>query len=103
MALASPSRNYGADVKRLVLLGLLLGVVNGAAAVAALYGLYVFTPEVETIGYFSRAPFGDAPYESSLDIYYDGFPWEYAAVPGVLVLLNLLLLPLAARRGWLRP
>lgn len=86
-----------------MLLGLLLGVVNGVAAAATFYGLYGFTPEVETIGYFGRAPFGDEAYESSLDIYYDGFPRVYVAVPGVLVLLNLILLPLAVRRGWLRP
>ena len=92
---------YGADVKRLVLLGLMLGVVNGAAAALTLYGLHVFTPEVETFSYFGRAPFGDVAYESTLDIYYDGFPWEYVALPGVLVLLNLLLLPLAVRRGLL--
>ncbi len=90
-------------VKRLVVLGLLFGVSNGVAAAATLYGLYVLTPEVETFGYFGSAPFGDVAYESSLDIYYDGIPWEYAAVPGVLILLNLILLPLAVRRGWLRP
>lgn len=76
--------------------------MNGVSAAATLYGLYVFTPEVETLGYFGRAPFGDEAYESSLDIYYDGFPWGYATVPGVLILLNVILLPLAVRRRWLR-
>lgn len=90
-------------VKRLLLLGVLLGAANALAAVATLYGLYDFTPDVEGIRYFGSAPSGTAggAYGSTLDIYYDGFPWEYVAVPAVLIVLNALLLPLAVWRGWL--
>ncbi len=86
-----------------MLLGLLLGVANALAATATLYGLYKFAPEVATFGYFGSAPFGaDVAYDSSFEIAYDRFPWEYVAVPAVLVALNMGFLPLAFRRGWLR-
>lgn len=54
---------------------------------------------METFGYFDQAPFGSA-YESKLDIYYDGFPWEFVVVPAVLIVLNMVLLPLAVRSRW---
>ena len=77
-----------------MLLGLLLGVVNALAAVAALCAVSRAAAD-EAVGWFAYAPLQE-------DVYDVGFPWEYLAVPAVLVVLNALLLPLAVRRGWLR-
>ena len=79
-------------MKRLVLLGLLFGLVNALAAAAALYA--VGSPVDGA--WFAYAPLNE---DGAYDYYY--FPWEYVVVPAVLVALNALLLPLAARRGWL--
>jgi hypothetical protein len=84
-------------VKRLVVVGLLLGLLNGATAAATLYTVYK-TATPQDFGWFAYAPLNEnAQYD-----YYYGFPWEYVLVPAVLVALNTLLLPLAVRRGWLR-
>lgn len=82
-------------MKRLVVVGLLLGLVNGMAAAAALYTIYKSAPK--DFGWFAYAPLNEnAEYD------YSGFPWEYVVVPAVLLVLNALLLPLVVRRGWLR-
>lgn len=83
-------------MKRLLLAGLLLGAVNGVAAALSLYLVYRTAPDA-AVGWFAYAPLN----ENVVFDYY-GFPWQYVAVPAVLVVLNLLLLPLAVRRGWLR-
>ncbi|MDQ3422671.1 MAG: hypothetical protein M3510_04635 [Actinomycetota bacterium] len=83
-------------MKRLVLLGLLLGLGNGLAAAATLYVTYRAAPDA-AFGWFAYAPLNE-------NVVYDyyGFPWQYVIVPTVLVVLNALLLPLAVRRGLLR-
>lgn len=83
------------------MLGVLIGLANAVAAVATLAVVYALAPEVVTFGYFGRAPFGtDAVYESDAEFIFDsyGFPWEYVAVPAVLIVLNAVLLPLALWR-----
>lgn len=74
--------------------GLLLGLVNGLAAVAALYVVFETAPK--SFGWFAYAPVGEA-------VEYDwyGFPWEFVVVPTVLLVLNALLVPLAVTRGWI--
>jgi hypothetical protein len=81
-------------MRRLVLVGLLFGLLNGAAAAAALYGVHTAMPN--EFGFFAYAPLNES-------VVYDsyGFPWKYVAIPAVLLALNALLLPLAVRRGWL--
>ena len=83
-------------MKRLVLFGLLFGLLNGVAAAAALYAVHGAAPD--EFGWFAYAPLN----ENAVYDHY-GFPWEYVVVPAVLLALNALLLPLAVRRGWLRP
>jgi 4-amino-4-deoxy-L-arabinose transferase-like glycosyltransferase len=89
-------------VKRpLLLLGLVVGVANAVAAAATLALIHALAPEVETFGYFGRAPFStDGAYQSDVQFAFDsyGFPWEYVAVPAVLIVLNVVVLPLALRR-----
>ena len=82
-------------MKRLVLVGVLFGVLNGLAAAVSLHVVYRTAPD--QFGWFAYAPLQE-------NVVYDsyGFPWEYVVVPAVLVALNALLLPLAARRGWLQ-
>ena len=92
-----PTRPPGTTVrrvKRLVLVGVLFGLLNAAAAVAALYGVGGAVPS--EFGWFAYAPLNET-------VVYDsyGFPWKYVVVPAVLLTLNALLLPLAVRRGWL--
>lgn len=82
-------------MKRLVLAGLLLGVINGLAAALSLYFVYRAAPDA-AFGWFAYAPLNE---NVVLDYY--GFPWQYVVVPAVLVVLNGLLLPLAVRRAWL--
>ena len=92
-----PTRPPGTTVrrvKRLVLVGVLFGLLNAAAAVAALYGVGGAVPS--EFGWFAYAPLN----ETVVYVSY-GFPWEYVVVPAVLLILNALLLPLAVRRGWL--
>lgn len=81
-------------MKRFALVGLLFGVLNGAAAAAALYGVRRVVPG--EFGWFAYAPANES-------VLYDsyGFPWEYVVILVVLLTLNALLLPLALRRGWL--
>jgi heme/copper-type cytochrome/quinol oxidase subunit 1 len=83
-------------MKRLVLVGLLLGMVNGLVAALALYLVHRASPDA-AYGWFAYAPLNE-------NVVYDyyGFPWQYVVVPAVLVVLNALLLPLAVRRAWLR-
>ena len=81
-------------VRRLVFVGLLFGLLNAAAAVAARYGVGGAVPH--EFGWFAYATLNETV---AYDSY--GFPWEYVVVPGVLLILNALLLPLAVRRGWL--
>jgi hypothetical protein len=83
-------------VKRLVAVGLLLGLVNGAAAALALLVVSRTAPG-PAHGWFAYAPLTE-----NVVYDHDGFPWEYVVVPAVLVVLDALLLPLAVRRGWLR-
>jgi hypothetical protein len=80
-------------VKRPLLLGLLLGLANGLVAMATLYAIYRLSEPV-VFGYF-----GSVPEAAVYDSY---FPWEYVALPAVLVVLNMILLALTFRRGWLR-
>lgn len=84
---------FGA-MRRLVFVGLLFGLVNGAAAAAALYAVNSAAPS--EFGWFAYAPLTE-------NVVYDhyGFPWEYVVVPAVLLALNALLLPLFVQRGWL--
>jgi heme/copper-type cytochrome/quinol oxidase subunit 1 len=79
-------------MQRLVVAGLLLGLVNGVAAAGALYALYMSAPK--DFGWFAYAPLNE-----HVEYDYYGFPWEYVVVPGALVALNALLLPLVVRRG----
>lgn len=78
-------------MRRLLLLGLLLGALNGLVAIAALYLTHRAAPPA-AYGWFSYAPLD----ENVVRDYY-GFPWEYVAVPAVLVVLNAICLPLAVR------
>jgi heme/copper-type cytochrome/quinol oxidase subunit 1 len=82
-------------VKRLAVLGLLLGALNAVAAVAVLYAVELAAPD--EFGWFAYSPLNE-------NVVYDsyGFAWEYLALPAVLVALNAVLLPLAVRLGWLR-
>lgn len=82
------------SVRRLVIVGLLLGLANGVAAAGALYAVHKSAPK--DFGWFAYAPLNE-----NVEYDYYGFPWEYVVVPTVLVLLNALLLPLLVRRGWL--
>ena len=81
-------------MKRLAFVGLLFGLLNGAAAAAALFLVRRAVPD--EFGWFAYAPLNES-------VVYDayGFPWEYVVIPGVLLAVNALLLPLADRRGWL--
>lgn len=81
-------------MRRLVFVGLLFGLLNGAAAAAALYGVDSAAPA--GFGWFAYAPLNET-------VVYDayGFPWAYVVIPTVLLALNALLLPLAVRHGWL--
>lgn len=83
-------------MKRLVTVGVLLGLLNGMAAAAALYAVYKAGPK--DFGWFAYAPVGE---NVAYDYY--GFPWEYVVLPVVLVVLNAVLLPIASSRGWLTP
>jgi heme/copper-type cytochrome/quinol oxidase subunit 1 len=82
-------------VKRFAVLGLLLGALNAVAAVAVLYAVELARPD--EFGWFAYSPLND-------NVVYDsyGVPWEYLAVPAVLVTLSAVLLPLAVRLGCLR-
>ena len=81
-------------MKRLAVVGLLFGLLNGAAAAAALFVVSRTAPD--QFGWFAYAPLDESVVDDSY-----GFPWEYVVIPVVLVLLNALLVPLAVRRGWL--
>lgn len=83
-------------MKRLVFVGLLLGMVNGLAAALSLYLVSRTAPDA-AYGWFAYAPLNE-------NVVYDyyGFRWQYVVVPAVLIVLNALLLPLAVRRAWLR-
>lgn len=83
-------------MKRLVFVGLLFGLLNGLIAAAALYAVSSAAPT--PFGWFAYAPLNEN--ENVVYDYY-GFPWEYVVLPAVLLALNVLLLPLAVRRGWL--
>lgn len=74
---------------------MLFGLVNGLAAVGTFFAIYRSAPR--DFGWFAYAPLDE---EVAYDYYYD-FPWEYVVVPCVLLVLNVLLLPLVVRRGWL--
>lgn len=80
-------------MKRLLLLGLLLGCANALAAFAVMFAVYRASPPDEVFGFFGSPPAGFV-----YDDYYE-FPWEYLAVPLVLVVLNVALLPLLVRRA----
>ena len=82
-------------MKRVVFVGVLLGLVNGLAAAGALYAVYSSAPD--EFGWFAYAPLNE-------NVVFDryGFPWEYVVPPAVLVVLDALLLPLVVRRGWLQ-
>lgn len=84
-------------MKRLVIVGLLLGLLNGVTAAAALYAVWR-SAGPQDFGWFAYAPLNEG---ATIDYYY-GFPWEYVVVPAVLVALNAVLLPVAVRRDWLR-
>ena len=81
-------------MRRLIFVGSLFGLLNGAAAALALRAVRGAAPS--EYGWFAYAPLTE-------NVVYDsyGFPWEYVVVPTVLVVLNAVLLPLGARRGWL--
>jgi hypothetical protein len=81
-------------MKRLLVLGLALGLANATAASALLFILYRVSGPDEVFGYFGSAPDGVA-----YDYYYYEFPWEYGAVPLALIVLNTALLPLVVRRA----
>lgn len=83
-------------MKRLVLFGVLFGLVNGLAAAAALCAVDAAVPD--ELSWFAYAPVNENVVQ---DRY--GFPWEYVVVPAVLLALNALLLPPAIRRAWRRP
>lgn len=80
-------------MKRLLTVGVLLGLLNGMTAAVALYAVYKTAPK--DFGWFAYAPVGE---NVAYDYY--GFPWEYVVVPAVLVVLNAVLVPLAARKRW---
>lgn len=82
-------------MKRVAVLGLLLGLANGLAATAVVFVVSTSVPK--NVGWFAYAPLNETV---AYDAY--GFPWEYVVLPVVLVALNALLLPLAVRRGWLQ-
>ena len=77
-------------------LSTLLGVLNGLAAAAALCTVYRAAPT--ELGWFAYAPLSDN--ENVVYDYY-GSPWEYVVLPAVLLAVNVMLLPLVVRRGWL--
>lgn len=72
------------------MVGLLFGLVDGAAAAAALYAVRGAAPN--EFGWFAYAPLKE-------NVVYDyyGFSWEYVVVPAVLLAVNALLLPLVER------
>jgi hypothetical protein len=80
-------------VSRLLLLGSVVGLLNGSVAAATLFA--VDRAEAEDLTWFAYAP-------ASSNVVYDtyGFPWAYVALPAVLLVLNALLVPLAVRRSW---
>ena len=84
-------------MRRLVLVGLGLGAVNALAAALTLLAVFVYGPEV-TFTYFGYGPPDDLPF--TVDRY--GFPTEQLFVPGALLVLNAVLVPLAVRLGLLR-
>jgi hypothetical protein len=79
-------------MKRLLVLGLLLGCANAIAAFAVMFAVYRVSPPDEVFGFFGAVPPGVV-----YDDYYSDFPREYLGVPLVLVVLNMALLPLLVR------
>lgn len=79
----------------MVIVGLLLGLSNGAAAAGTRYAVCTSAPK--DLGWFAYAPLNE-----NVEYDYYGFPWEYVVVPAARVALNALLLPVVVRRGWLR-
>ena len=72
-------------MKRAAAVALILGCLNAAAALVALVLVEVATPD--EFGWFAYTPSSDV---IPADLVPEpGFPWHYAIVPLVLLLLNL--------------
>jgi hypothetical protein len=79
-------------VRRLLLAGAALGVVNALVAVLVLEVVWSLTPD--SFGWFAYAPLQP---NTVLDVYRP-FPWEWVALPAVLLPLNAVAVLLLARR-----
>lgn len=77
-------------MRRTLLAGLLLGLLNAVVAVAVLVLVELLTPD--ELGWFAYAPLDEVVVRDPR------FPWQYVAVPLALVVTDLLALPAFARR-----
>ena len=77
-------------MRRPLVAGLLLGVLNAVVAVTALFLVEVLTPD--EFGWFAYAPLDEVVVRDPR------FPGEYVAVPLALVAANLVALPACVRR-----
>lgn len=78
-------------MNRSLRLGLLLGMLNAAVAVAALAVVEALTPQ--QFGWFAYAPLDDVVVDDPR------FPWSYVAVPLSLILADVMAVGIYLRRG----
>lgn len=77
-------------MRRTLLAGLLLGLLNAVVAVAVLVLVELLTPD--QFGWFAYAPLDEVVVRDPR------FPWQYVAVPLALVATDLVALPAFVRR-----
>ena len=77
-------------MRRTLLAGLLLGLLNAVVAVAVLVLVELLTPD--HFGWFAYAPIDEVVVRDPR------FPWQYVAVPLALVATDLVALPAFVRR-----
>lgn len=77
-------------MRRPLLAGLLLGLLNASVALVTLVVVRALTPD--TVGWFAYAPLDDAQPDSR-------FPWAYVVVPLALLVADALAVPLLLRLG----
>ena len=80
-------------MRRTLLAGLLLGVLNAVVAVAVLALVELLTPD--EFGWFAYAPLDEVVVRDPR------FPWQYVAVPLALVATDLVALRAVVR--WVQP
>lgn len=77
------------DMRRPLIAGLLLGLLNALVGAAALAVVEMLTPD--EFGWFAYAPLNE------VDVRDPRFPWRYVTVPLALVVTNVLAVPVYVR------